>query len=169
MIPTLIISRLNDNAAIFKNLFSGLSDEEIRWKPHPEKWNLLEVVCHLYDEERDDFRARLKQVLAKPEEKFPSINPVAWVTERKYAEQNFGNKVSEFLDERKQSLEWLRSLENPNWKNAHTHHKFGEMSAGMFLANWLAHDYLHIRQILALRYHFLASKSGERMDYAGVW
>jgi hypothetical protein len=35
------------------------------------------------------------------------------------------------------------------------------MSAEMFLANWLAHDYLHIRQLIRLRYHYLEHAAAE--------
>jgi hypothetical protein len=150
-------------------LFNSLSKEEYLWKPQPEKWCLLEIACHLYDEERDDFRARLKHTLETPQEKLPSNDPVGWVTFRKYIEKDFHVTVNNFIEERKLSIDWLNSLQNPNWKNAYHHHKFGEMSAGMFLANWLAHDYLHIRQILNLQYQYLKLNSGERMDYAGEW
>lgn len=163
------IKKLQTNSDTFKSLFSNLSKEEYLWKPQPEKWCLLEIACHLYDEERDDFRARLKHTLETPEEKLPSIDPVGWVTSRKYIEQDFHVTVNNFIEERKLSIDWLNSLQNPNWKNAYHHHKFGEMSAGMFLANWLAHDYLHIRQILNLQYQYLKLNSGERMDYAGEW
>jgi hypothetical protein len=164
-----IIKKLEADTETFKSLFNNLSKEEYLWKPQPEKWCLLEITCHLYDEEREDFRARLKHALETPKEKLPSIDPVGWVTSRKYSEQDFETTVNNFLEERKISIDWLNSLENPNWKNAYHHHKFGEMSAGMFLANWLAHDYLHIRQILNLKYQYLKSNSNERMDYAGEW
>jgi len=36
------------------------------WKPAPGKWSILEVVNHLYDEEREDFRQRLELVLKDP-------------------------------------------------------------------------------------------------------
>jgi hypothetical protein len=39
----------------------------------------------------------------------------------------------------------------------------------MIFANWLAHDYLHIRQILRLKYEYLKSISEEDLSYAGEW
>ncbi|MGE0637603.1 MAG: DinB family protein [Bacteroidia bacterium] len=164
-----IIKKLQANAETFKSLFAGLNKEEYLWKPQPEKWCLLEIACHLYDEEREDFKARLKHTLENPENKMPSIDPAGWVASRKYIEQDFEKTVNNFLDERNNSLSWLYSLENPNWKNTYQHPKFGEFTAGMFLDNWLAHDYLHIRQITATKYAFLKSHSKERMDYAGEW
>jgi hypothetical protein len=151
-------------------MLSNVAEDENRWKPAPEKWSLLEVVCHLYDEERENFRARLKHTLEHPELPLPATDPVGWVLSRGYAGQNYSEKVQAFLDERAQSIEWLRSLENPKWKNAYQHPTHGALSAEFFLANWLAHDYLHLRQIVSLKYHYLtAANISTRFDYAGEW
>ncbi|HAP01497.1 MAG TPA: hypothetical protein DCQ93_06175 [Bacteroidetes bacterium] len=84
-------------------------------------------------------------------------------------EQNFEERVLAFLAERKNSIAWLRSLENPNWENAYIHPKVGAVRASLLLSNWLAHDYLHIRQITKLKYDYLKSTCGEKLDYAGEW
>ncbi len=165
-----IIDQLSFSGRTFEALLRANSKEEIEWRPAENKWCLLEIACHLYDEEREDFRARLKHVLEIPSEKLPSIDPVGWVASRNYMEQNFEEVVKKFLNERTQSVEWLNSLESPNWKNAFNHHKFGPMSAEMFLANWLAHDYLHIRQIVRTRYQYLKATASEvTLAYAGDW
>lgn len=165
-----IIRQLDANHKTFEGLLAVSDATEITWRPADKKWCLLEIACHLYDEEREDFRARLKYTLETPNEKLPSIDPVGWVTSRHYMDQDYDQTVSNFLAERKQSVEWLLSLKSPAWKNAHHHHKFGPLSAEMFLANWLAHDYLHIRQILKLRYHYLKHTATEvKLKYAGEW
>jgi hypothetical protein len=43
------------------------------------------------------------------------------------------------------------------------------MSARLFLHNWLAHDYLHIRQINRLKFAYLKAHSDISLDYAGAW
>ena len=165
-----IIHQLEANRKTFEGLFTSSDAAEITWRPAEKKWCLLEIACHLHDEEREDFRARLNHTLENPEQKLPSIDPVGWVTSRKYMDQDFENTVRNFLAEREQSVAWLKSLENPAWKNAHHHPKFGPMSAEMFLANWLAHDYLHLRQIIRLRYHYLEQAAAEvKLRYAGEW
>lgn len=164
-----IISKLESNKDVFKSLLQGLSKEEVVWKPQPDKWCLLEILCHLYDEEREDFRARLKHSLEMPEQPMPKIDPQGWVTERKYMERNFEDMLTKFLDERNQSVLWLKTLSSPSWKNIHHHPGAGELSAEMFLSNWLAHDYLHFRQITYTNYAYLTSHFKTRYDYAGNW
>lgn len=164
-----IISELNRNKAVLRELLAGTSQEEYLWRSAPEKWNLLEIVCHLYDEEREDFRARTKHCLEIPGQAMPAIDPVGWVKERKYAEQDYNATLAKFLEERERSVEWLRSLKAPNWASAYQHPKMGPVSAWLILSNWLAHDHLHIRQIIRTKYLRLKELSGEKLDYAGEW
>lgn len=164
-----IIAELEKNKSVFKDLLENLPDEFYHWRESENKWNLLEVVCHLYDEERDDFRARVKSVLANPLEDLLPIDPSGWVTSRNYAEQNYDMKLNDFIIEREYSIAWLKQLKSPEWGNSHSHPKLGPLTAKMFLVNWLAHDYLHIRQIIRIKYEYLKITSGEILLYAGDW
>jgi len=164
-----VIEGLARNQDVFRALLSSAHPEQVLWKPAPEKWSLLEVICHLGDEERLDFRARVRHVLETPEHPMPPIDPLAWVKEKRYAEQDFNERLQDFLEERSRSLQWLRSLQQPRWELVYRHPKMGPVSAAFLMANWLAHDYLHIRQVTRLRYEYLAFHSGEKLDYAGAW
>jgi hypothetical protein len=63
------------NGVVFKYLFKNISEEQARWKPGADRWSILEVINHLYDEEREDFRKRLALVLDNPDEPWPAIDP----------------------------------------------------------------------------------------------
>ena len=154
---------------VFRTMLTGLASEEVRWKPAPAKWCALEIICHLYDEEREDFRARLRHVLETPDRPMPKIDPPAWVTERKYMEQDFEETLKKFLGERDKSVTWLRSLKDAPWGNFHRHPTVGPVSCELLLTNWVAHDLHHIRQLNNLRYGYLASISTVPLDYAGKW
>jgi len=163
------LAALKRNKGVIENLLSGLTKEQYTWREREEKWNLLEVICHLYDEEREDFRARIESVLSNPEKPFEKIDPVSWVSSRKYGDQDFEKMISKFLSERDQSLTWLSNLQNPKWDNFYRHPKVGPVSARFLLVNWVAHDYLHIRQITRVQYNYLQYYSGQGLDYAGEW
>lgn len=164
-----IIEQLAKNHNVFKELLMDINIEDYLWKERPDTWCLLEIVCHLYDEEREDFRQRTRLVLEDPRQELPKIDPVGWVKERQYTDQDYNKMCSLFLQERQQSVNWLKSLESPQWDQAYIHPVRGEMSAALFLSNWLAHDYLHIRQIIRIKYNFLKQLSSEPLDYAGNW
>ena len=164
-----IIAKLADNKEVFAGLLKNKSRTEYLWKPKENKWCLLEIVCHLYDEEREDFRTRVKQTLEKPGTPPPPIDPVNWVHQRKYLEQDYKEMVEKFLEERVKSVEWLHSLQQPDWSNSYQHPELGSLSAEHFLTNWLAHDILHFRQIITLQYHYLKGSTDIDLIYAGSW
>ncbi len=165
----LIIQHLESNSLVFKSMLSGKDGDEYNFRPNKNSWSILEILCHLYDEEREDFRTRVKNTLMCPEKQPPSIDPPGWVKSRKYAGQDYNEKLKSFLTERKESIKWLKSLGNPSWKNTYTHPTAGVLTAYDLLANWLAHDYHHIRQVNRRQYEYLKKKSGVKLGYAGDW
>ena len=163
-----IIEHLRVNRDVFKNLFQTVSDEQARWKPGMDRWSMLEVINHLYDEEREDFRKRLELVLNNPDDSWPPIDPEGWVVQRSYNDRDLEQSLQNFFDEREKSLRWLNTLESPNWQATHCHPQMGPMSAELILANWLAHDMFHIRQTIDLHFNYL-SKAVEpvSLNYSG--
>lgn len=145
-----LYQELAGSTEMIRALLAGLAQEEAGFKPSPEAWSILEVVCHLCDEECEDFREHLDFILHPQNEEWHSIDPQGWVVKRKYNEQNFIEMQTKFFAERAKSLEWLKGLSNANWDTTHTS-AIGSASAGEMLASWIAHDNLHIRQLVELR------------------
>jgi hypothetical protein len=160
---------MNLNAERIGALVRGVTEEQGRFKPDPETWSILETVNHLYDEEREDFRVRLRVVLEHPEQDFPPIAPAAWVTDRAYNGRDLAQSLMGFLTERAISLRWLRSLGSANW-DAAKDDSGRQTRAGDLLAAWAMHDILHMRQLVELQRAWLLTAS-EPYDwhYAGEW
>ncbi len=170
MNATALFQHLENNADVIRTSTQGTPREQAIWRPTPESWSILEVVVHLLDEEREDFRVRLNHTLHKPEVNWPPINPGGWVTERAYADRDLEESLRAFLEERKKSVAWLRSLASPSWESKHVHPKFGSMDAGTLMASWVAHDYLHLRQLSRLRFEHVKHLAGSySVEYAGDW
>ena len=169
MDPGLVITLLEKNKQVFEALLSDISDDLRHWRPTPEKWNLLEIVCHLFDEEQLDFRARIKHILEMPLATMPPIDPAGWVKEKEYASRDYDQVVELFLAEREISIQYLKNLGGVNWQTTTRHPTLKKVTAGYFLYNWLAHDYLHIRQINRYAYLFFKKNSGLELSYAGDW
>jgi hypothetical protein len=169
MNPNLLITELESGGQIIRSLVEGISQPEAQARPAADAWSVLEVVCHLYDEEREDFRQRLDFTLHKPDETWPPIDPRGWVTSRSYNERHLGEALASFLAERERSLAWLRSLAAPNWQASHET-PFGFMKAGDILSSWVAHDNLHTRQLVELRRsRLLQLTQPYDVRYAGDW
>jgi hypothetical protein len=170
MDPFSLIERLDAGAAALAGVTAGLSDSQAAWRPAPDQWSLLEIACHLLDEEREDFRVRLDYTLHRPGEPWPSIDPTGWVRAHDYAGRAFAPTMAAFADERRRSLAWLRGLENPDWDAGYAHPKLGVIRAGDLLASWCAHDVLHLRQMARWHWRRLQDSAGPfGTDYAGQW
>jgi hypothetical protein len=158
-----VIDRLSVNATVIASLFRGVSELQVRWKPDAEAWSLLEVINHLYDEEREDFRQRLDLTLHKPGAPWPPIHPSAWVTERGYNERDPQTSLDA-------CLVWLRTLQNPDWQRSEISPWSGVTHAGDLLGSWLAHDHLHIRQMNELHYLYVRAVAKPfGVGYGGDW
>ena len=164
-----LIGQMMNNTKTILNLAQGVSADQARWKPDDDSWSILEVINHLYDEEREDFRVRLDIILHHPEQPWPAIDPQGWITERRYNQRNFEESVKDFLTERDKSLFWLQELGSPKWETIYTS-PFGQMSAGDMFAAWVGHDLLHIRQLVELHWAYtVRTVKPYRVDYAGEW
>jgi hypothetical protein len=164
------INQLRAGGAAFAALFDGWSDEEARWRPDPASWSLLEVACHLLDEEREDFRQRLDLTLHAPATEWPPIDPAGWVTARAYNSRDLATVVAELQAERQASLTWLEGLRAPDLEQFRRHPQGFTLRAGDLLAAWVAHDSLHLRQLNELRYALIARRAAPySVEYAGEW
>ncbi len=151
-------------------LVGEIGPEEARWQPAGGGWSILEIVCHLADEEVDDFRTRLALTLEDASRPWPPIDPEGWARERRYNDGHLADAVERFVSERRASVGWLRGLTSLDVSARHDHSRFGAIHAGDLLSSWAAHDALHLRQI-AKRLYQLACRAGDpyRTDYAGSW
>ena len=162
--------RLAYQAHVIGALAAGVDEEAAHWRPAADAWNIVEVLNHLYDEEREDFRTRFDLTLHQPEADWPAIDPQGWVTVRAYDARTIAASLHDFLGERERSIAWLRTLGELDLDREHRHPLFGSMSAGELLAAWLAHDCLHIRQLNEIRYGWLAAMTAPYVvAYAGDW
>jgi len=164
-----LTNQMANHAATIQSLTLGVPAEQARWKPDPQAWSILEVINHLYDEERQDFRVRLDIILHHPDQPWPPINPAGWVTGRSYNQRDLLQSVDDFLKERRKSVAWLRDLEAPDWQ-ASVMAPFGQISAGDIFAAWVAHDLLHLRQLVELHWAcLLQAAQPYQVNYAGEW
>ena len=120
-------------------------------------------------EERLDFRSHLGYLFQKSQGLWPEINPKNWDKEKVDGQNSLEQIILDFKAERETSIAWLNALHNPDWE-ATASFEWGSLSAGDLLASWLAHDLLHLRQLVALLYQVTANESQPfDVDYAGKW
>lgn len=165
----ILYQELINSTEMMRTLLAGISQEEAQVKPNADSWSILEVLCHLYDVEREDFREHLDFILYRQNEEYHSIDPQKWITERNYNEQNFIEMQEKFFAEREKSMEWLQGLPGTDWETTYTS-EYGSVSAGEMFSCWVAHDNLHLRQLVELR-RVRIERITQPYDiqYAGDW
>ena len=62
----IIIRQLTSNMESICALLESIPEAQAQWKPDPETWSLKEVMAHVYNEERIDFRKHLREMFHDP-------------------------------------------------------------------------------------------------------
>lgn len=165
-----IILQLTINTDVVRALVQPISDEQAQWKPDEETWSMKEVMEHVYNEERLDFRKHLKEMMSDPQQPWEAFRQNEYIVVER-CQQAFEG----FMIEREASLVWLRNLESPDW-DVTSQASFGPegdvltLSAGDVLGSWVAHDFLHTRQMNELLYAWNVQRvSPYSVRYAGEW
>ena len=127
-------------------LLAGLDDATTRERPSPAEWAPVEIVCHLRDEETEDFAARLQSVL-EGRKAFAPIDPVGWVEQRRYRDADLREALTRFRERRTASLAWLDEVVPERLRSSVPHPALGELSGLDLLVAWVTHDRLHLSQL----------------------
>lgn len=129
-------------------LLGGLDPALWRRRPAPAEWSPLEIVCHLRDEETDDFGARVRVVVAGGD-RFAPIDPERWVEQRRYRDSEPAAALAAFRDRRAESLAFLATVAPERLRATVPHPSTGALSGLDLLAAWVIHDRLHLAQLAA--------------------
>ena len=95
-------------------------------RPAPAEWAPVEIVCHLRDEEAEDFGARLRVVL-EGGTSFVPIDPERWAVERRYLEDDGPRALAAFLERRKAGLGSLAAIVPARLTGGVEHSRFGRL------------------------------------------
>ena len=164
------LAQLTTNAAAIEQMVAGLDNDIARWKPTANDWSVLEVMCHLADEEREDFRIRFQCIINGVAGDPPPNDPEKKVVERRYNKRDLTTSVADYLNERRHSLDWLRGLTNIPYDNKAAWSWGQSISAGDMLVSWVAHDVLHLRQLTELKWGYQMQQfTPYDPGYAGDW
>lgn len=134
---------------ILRGLMAGLTDEDARWKPAPDRFSIAEVLAHLSHSEGHCYRVRLDAIA---HEQRPHIErDDAAMHLDLYRDRDPEDEFAHFEEQRETNLDFLREL--PDGVDALTpaiHSELGEVTLGQILHEWALHDLGHIRQVAEL-------------------
>jgi len=134
---------------ILRGLMAELSDEDVRWKPAPDRFSIGEVLAHLSHSEWHCYRARVDLFLL---EERPELEPDdAQMHLEIYAKADPEDEFDHFEDQRETNVEYLRGLPVSAGQRVAFHQGTGtEITLENMLHEWAMHDLGHIRQVAEL-------------------
>jgi len=149
------IDLLEATPAILRGLMAELSEEDVRWKPAPDRFSVGEVLAHLCESEGHCYRLRLDRFL---EEDRPEFEPDdAQLHLEEYRQADPEDAFDHFEEQRETNVEFLRDLPPGAGDRVALHKAAGQITMTNMLHEWAMHDLGHIRQVAELvraRKHF---------------
>jgi hypothetical protein len=153
--------------ATLENLLAGLDASGWRARPAPKEWAPVEIICHLRDEEVEDFGARLR-VIVEGGTTFVPIDPEGWAVARGYLDADGPATLTELGRRRAASVAWLAGIAPARLTRVIEHPRAGRLSGHDLLAAWVAHDRLHLAQLTSTLARVWADRWAPlRAEYAG--
>jgi len=142
------IDLLEATPGILRGLLTELSEEDVRWKPAPDRFSAGEVLAHLSHSEGHCYRARLDRFMA---EERPELEPDdAQFHLEIYRNADPEDEFDHFEEQRETNVEFLRDLPAGAGDRVALHHVAGPVTMVNMLHEWAMHDLGHVRQIAEL-------------------
>src|SRR2546422_7948266 len=108
--PTMLLASARTELARLPGILDGLLGDldaaTWRERPAPAEWSPVEIVCHLRDEETEDFGARVR-VIDEGGTRFAPIAPERWAEDRRYRDTDPGQALAAFDERRAATLVFL--------------------------------------------------------------
>jgi DinB superfamily len=153
--------------ALLGSLVAGLDAESWRARPVPDEWAPVEIVCHLRDEEAEDFGARVRVILAG-QDRFEPIDPERWAVERHYREADPATALAAFRRLRAENLALLADARIDDLARAGAQPGGSVLSGLDLVVAWVTHDRLHLHQLVGTLARLWADRwAPHRAAYAG--
>jgi hypothetical protein len=139
---------LQQTPVILKTLLQGVTQAQARKAiDGDDGWSVVEIVCHLRDMEVV-FHTRALRMIEVEYPHLPNIDQDELVVKNDYAHQDMQKTLADFFKKRQVFVDWLKTLNDEQWKRRGVHAEYGEYSVTELAINTAIHDVNHIDQIL---------------------
>ncbi len=141
---------LEQTPIIIEKILRTATDEQMHWKPSPERWSVSEVLAHLAEVEVVGFRERIQKMLESDSPQLEAYDQNAAYATGRYSAKKARENLHTFCHERDRSLSFLRYIPAGAAARGGTHSAIGKITVNQLMNEWAFHDLGHIRQIAEL-------------------
>jgi uncharacterized damage-inducible protein DinB len=139
--------------AKFARAIAGLSAKQMRRRPAPGKWSIIEILGHLHDTEVVyGYRNRL--TLSQPGCTILGYDQAEFVKQLRHRKANAKKLIAQIRVLREGNLDTVLRVPRRQWKRFGMHNERGRQTVRRNLELIAGHDLNHLDQILAIRKKF---------------
>jgi uncharacterized damage-inducible protein DinB len=144
---SVLIEALESSPRDLARLLRPIDAAAAQWRPAPDEWSIADVVAHLgYCEA--PYLARLRRVVEQDNPFEPALLP----DERAHdLARPLADLLEAFVARRAGTVAFLSGLEQRDWGRALVHATIGPTKLRDQVQELVAHDNLHLEQIVTLR------------------
>lgn len=141
-----VVAILSSTPAVLNSMLSNLDSDSWARKSTKDDWNLLELICHLRDTEREIHNMQIKLFNGHEEPFIPRPDTSVWASQRDYLNEDGVKALEEFNAARKETIELLKKISDEAWNRKARHAIFGPTNFLEVVSFMTDHDRLHIQQ-----------------------
>jgi len=141
-----VLAILSSTPAVLNSLLLNLDSDSWSRKTDKDDWNLIELICHLRDTEREIHSMQLKLFNGHEEPFIPRPDTGVWASQRDYLHENGRQALQEFNIARKETIDFLQKISDEAWNRKARHAIFGPTNFLEVVSFMADHDRLHIQQ-----------------------
>lgn len=148
-IPESTAQRLRCQHECLETLIGDRSGDELRLRPLPEKWSVLENIAHLAAYQQM-FSRRVTRMLTEDD---PALPAYIGDTDPRFLdmkEQAPGDLLADLSSDRLYLHDWLMSLGGAQLARTGTHSRYGTRSLLLWIEFFLLHEAHHLETIWKL-------------------
>jgi len=148
-LPKPTLDRLKVQHEVIDVLISGLSEEELKFRPIPEKWSVKENIAHLTCYQPRVI-SRTNQILMEDNPTFSAYIPEEDPKFSKFLSMSIVELLGHLKEKRTEIVNIISKLSNEQLKRTGSHSKFGEMNIIEWTEFFLLHEAHHLHTIFKL-------------------
>lgn len=141
-----ILKTLRATPVVLQALVRDIGKSELRHRPAPGEWAVIEVVGHIADTEERAL-GRMRIMIAEDDPWLEPFDQVALAEERRYIDLDLNGELDRFGRLRQQHVAELQALEDAAWERTGRHGEHGKISIELYEVHVAAEEVDHLAQI----------------------
>ena len=144
-----ILSILHETPDRLGAMTDGLTEAQLRTRPEPEEWSVIEIVAHLRSC-ADVWSDAMHSIVATSHPTIRAVNPTTWIEHTDYRQLGFAVTMQAFRTQRRALLALLEPLPARGWTRSATVLGAGtplELTVHSYAERLARHERTHWRQI----------------------